>query len=56
MLGSFEALGVQLVDILRSRRPSGEPAALANDFDSANRIVGAGRCRQNARDLFASTL
>src|SRR4029077_11044993 len=35
MLGAREALGVDLVDVLRARRTRCEPAAIADDLDAA---------------------
>ena len=49
----LEALGVDLVDVLRARRPGGEPAARGDDLQPADRRVVAGRRGQLRQDRLA---
>jgi hypothetical protein len=42
MILAAEAFGVNLINILRSRWPRGEPTALGDQLDSADRLVVAG--------------
>ena len=39
MLGTLERLGVDLVDVLRAGRPSGEPRRLSRNLQSADGSV-----------------
>ena len=49
VLGAAEALGVDLVDVLGARRARGEPAALGDDLQPAQRRPVAGRLGEPLR-------
>src|SRR5690606_6123211 len=51
-----EALGVDLVDVLRARRAGGEPAVLGDDLDAADRLAVRRGLGEHADDLLASQL
>ncbi len=51
-----KALGVDLVDVLGARRPSGEPAGGGRDLHAADRRVVARRLGDDARHRFAGQL
>src|SRR4051795_2741017 len=56
VLRALEALGVDLVDVLRAGRARGEPAALGDDLEAADRRAVAGRLREPLRDRVARQL
>ncbi len=56
MLLSLEALGVDLVDVLRAGGSGCKPAVLGDDLDTADGSVVAGRAGQNGRDRLAREL
>src|SRR5260370_31100119 len=49
-----EALGVNLVNLFRTRRARGKPAILCDHLDSANRVAVSLSCRENLLDLLTS--
>src|SRR5260370_12017719 len=49
-----EALGVNLVNLFRTRRARGKPAILCDHLDSANRVAVSRSCRENLLDLLTS--
>src|SRR3954471_24081979 len=53
VLGAAEAFGVDLVDILRSGRPCGEPAEIGFDLDAPERLAITGRLAQRGADGIA---
>ena len=54
MLGAFQALGVEFVDVLRARRTCGKPAAGRDNLQPANRGVISGSSGESRRDRLAS--
>src|SRR6185503_7248043 len=53
VLGTLERLGVELVDVLRARRPRGEPAAGRDDLDAPDRRAVARRSGEDRLDVLA---
>ena len=53
VLAAAEAFGVDLVDVFGAGRPRGEPAALRDHLDAADRIAVARRIGQDPLDLLA---
>src|SRR5260370_5263449 len=49
-----EVLGVNLVNLFRTRRARGKPAILCDHLDSANRVAVSRSCRENLLDLLTS--
>src|SRR5260370_639212 len=56
MIRAAEALGVDLVDVLRSRRARREPAVLGRDLQAAERLAVARRVRELGDDGLAGKL
>src|ERR1035437_7095915 len=56
MLRPSEALGVELVDLLGTGRPSGKPTGFRDDFDPANRITVARGDGEDCLDAVARQL
>src|SRR5580698_11112553 len=56
VLRTAEALGIDLVDVLRARWPGGEPAALRGNLESADRRAVARGPRDAGHDFFAREL
>ena len=53
MVLAEEALGVNLINLLRARRTGREPAILCDHLNSANRVAVSRSFGQNLLDLFA---
>src|ERR1700726_4682169 len=53
MGGVVKTLGVDLVDVFRTRWARGEPTAARGDLHAADRCIIAGRTRQNPIDRLA---
>src|SRR5258708_10782047 len=56
VLRAAERFGVQLVDVLRPRRPGGEPAGLGDDLQAAERLAVTRRGGQPAQHRLAAAL
>ena len=54
MLGAFQALGVEFVDVLRARRTCRKPAAGRDNLQPANRGVISGSSSESRRDRLTS--
>src|SRR6476619_1655614 len=56
VFGALERFGVDLVDVLRARRPSGKPRRLSRNFQATNGSVVSGRSGQDRGDGLAGQL